>query len=66
VKTISVAGDGVTILLDGTDTGGSYTALEALIPPDGGPPPHVHAREDEGFLVVSGEVTYFLTRKRLF
>jgi glyoxylate utilization-related uncharacterized protein len=29
-------------------------------PPGGGPPPHVHSREDELFLVVDGRVSFFV------
>ncbi len=63
MKTISVAGDRVTILLAGGDTNNAYTIMEALLPPGGGPPPHIHHREDEGFLVMSGEVTFYLGEK---
>jgi mannose-6-phosphate isomerase-like protein (cupin superfamily) len=38
------------------DTNGQYTLLEQWITADGNPPPHVHEREDEGFLVVEGQV----------
>jgi mannose-6-phosphate isomerase-like protein (cupin superfamily) len=65
MKTISVAGDRVTILLAGSETNNAYTIMEALLPPGGGPPPHVHHREDEGFLVMSGEVTFYLGEKTI-
>ena len=26
--------------------------------PGGGPPPHVHSREDEGFYILEGEITF--------
>ena len=29
--------------------------MEALVPPGGGPPPHIHRNEDETFYVVEGE-----------
>ena len=34
--------------------------MEALVPPGGGPPPHVHTREDETFYVLEGEVEFLL------
>jgi mannose-6-phosphate isomerase-like protein (cupin superfamily) len=34
--------------------------MEGVLRPGAGPPPHVHRREDEGFLVIVGEVTFFL------
>ena len=63
MKIISVAGDRVAILLEGGDTGGQYTVMEATLPPNAGPPPHVHTREDETFLVLAGEVTFYVGEK---
>lgn len=60
MKYLSVAGDALIILLGGSDTGNAYAVMEAILPPGGGPPPHVHEREDEGFLIIAGEVTFFL------
>lgn len=60
MKVLSVAGDRVTVLIDGADTNQSYTIMEACLPPNAGPPPHVHQREDETISVLSGEITFFL------
>lgn len=60
MKVLSVAGDRVAILLDGASTNQQYTIMEATLPPGAGPPPHLHHREDESFLVLAGEVTFFL------
>lgn len=38
------------------ETGGSLSLWEAVVPPGAGAPPHTHAREDEGFYVLSGEI----------
>ena len=65
MKVISVAGDRVAILLGGQDTNGQYTIMEAALPPNGGPPPHVHKREDESFMVLVGEVTFYLGDKTI-
>ena len=65
MKVISVAGDRVAILLGGQDTNGQYTIMEAALPPKGGPPPHVHTREDESFMVLVGEVTFYLGDKTI-
>jgi uncharacterized cupin superfamily protein len=32
--------------------------MEAIVPPDGGPPPHIHRNEDETFYVLEGEVEF--------
>ena len=60
MKILSVAGDRVVILLGGEETGQQYTVQEATIPPGAGPPPHVHSREDETFLVLEGEITFHI------
>ncbi|MGL4551693.1 MAG: cupin domain-containing protein, partial [Gemmataceae bacterium] len=60
-----VAGDVYRFLATGGDTGGRYALWEALVPPGGGPPPHVHSREDEGFYVLEGEVTFTVNGDRL-
>ncbi|MCE9604857.1 MAG: cupin domain-containing protein [Planctomycetia bacterium] len=45
-------------LATGDDTAGKYATWEALVPPGGGPPPHVHSREEESFYVLAGEITF--------
>ena len=55
----SAVGDIYTIRASGAQTGGTLTLLESRIPPGGGPPPHVHSREDESFYVLSGTITFF-------
>jgi mannose-6-phosphate isomerase-like protein (cupin superfamily) len=52
-----VVGDLYTILASGEDTGGAYALIHALVPPGGGPPPHIHSREDEAFYVLEGELS---------
>src|SRR5271154_1927122 len=41
------------------------TLWEAIVPPGGGPPPHVHSREEEGFYVLEGEITLQVGDKRV-
>lgn len=57
-RTVVVVGDIYRFLAVGTDTNGRYAMWEAIVPPGGGPPPHVHSREDESFLVLEGEITF--------
>jgi mannose-6-phosphate isomerase-like protein (cupin superfamily) len=38
------------------DTNGAYTMFEQWVTADGNPPPHVHEREDEAFLVLEGSI----------
>ena len=58
--TIRGAGDEYRYLATGTDTSGSYFMMEALVPPGGGPPSHVETREDEGFYVLEGTLTFWV------
>jgi quercetin dioxygenase-like cupin family protein len=57
-RTVAVVGDVYRFLATGEETGGKYAQFEAIVPPGGGPPPHVHGREEEGFYVLDGEVTF--------
>lgn len=56
---VSVAGDLYRFLAGGDQTGDRFCLLHALIPPGGGPPPHLHERENEGFYVLKGELTFY-------
>lgn len=53
-----VVGDLYTFLATGVDTGGAYALIHAVVPPQSGPPPHIHRREDETFHVLEGELTF--------
>lgn len=54
-----LAGPGSTVKLGGAETGGTLAVILAPVPPGGGPPLHVHAPDDELFLVVEGTISYF-------
>src|SRR5688572_10204067 len=53
-------GDHYTFLVTGEESGGAYFAMEALVPAGGGPPPHIHTREDETFYLLEGEIEFLL------
>ena len=53
-----LGGDVVTIKVSGAQTGEAFALVETFCPPGGGPPPHVHDREDETFYVVQGEFAF--------
>jgi quercetin dioxygenase-like cupin family protein len=57
-RKLNVVGDTITIKLRGEDTGGAYSVIEDLTPPEGGPPLHVHRLEDETFFVLEGEFEF--------
>ncbi len=63
-RTIGVVGDIYRFLATGEDTDGQYALMEAIVPPGGGPPPHIHSREEEGFYVLEGEITFQLGEER--
>ena len=44
--------------LSGADTRGALSLWFETFGPGEGPPPHIHGREDEVFLVLEGEVTF--------
>jgi quercetin dioxygenase-like cupin family protein len=64
-RTVAVVGDVYRFLATGDDTGGKYAVFEAIVSPGGGPPPHVHSREEEGFYVLEGEITFQVGNRRL-
>jgi quercetin dioxygenase-like cupin family protein len=53
-------GDSYRFLVTGAETGGAYFAMEATVPPGGGPPPHIHRHEDETFYILAGECRVLL------
>ena len=42
------------------DTSGTFTLVEAVTPPEGGPLPHIHHREDKTFYVLEGELEFMV------
>jgi quercetin dioxygenase-like cupin family protein len=54
------AGGPLTYKLRGEQTGGKLTVFENVIAPGDGPPLHVHAREDESWYVIEGELRFRL------
>ena len=63
--TIAVVGDVYRFLVTGEDTNGKYALWEALVPPGGGPPPHVHSREEEGFYILEGQITFTINGEKI-
>ena len=64
-QTIAVLGNVIRIVATGEDTNGKYAMWDAIVPPGGGPPPHVHSREQEGFYVLEGEITLQVGDERI-
>jgi quercetin dioxygenase-like cupin family protein len=59
VPELHAYGDVLSVLLSGEQTGNTLTVMFDVTPPGGGPPPHVHSSEDELFLIVEGQISYF-------
>jgi quercetin dioxygenase-like cupin family protein len=49
-------GDRYRFLITGETSGDSCFIVECLVPPGGGPPMHIHHREDECFYLMEGEL----------
>jgi quercetin dioxygenase-like cupin family protein len=64
-RTIAVVGDVYRFLAIGDDTNGKYAMWEAIVPPGGGPPPHVHSREEEAFYILEGEITFTVNGEKV-
>jgi len=64
-KVIGVVGDLYRFLAVGEDTDGRYATIEAIVPPGGGPPPHIHSREEESFYILEGEITFQIGEDRV-
>ena len=50
------SGDLYTFLTTGAETDGAYFVMEGLVPPGGGPPPHIHYNQTEAFYIVEGQL----------
>ena len=50
----TVFGEPVEVILSSEQTNGHLAILRQTVAPGGGPPPHMHTREDEVFSTVSG------------
>jgi quercetin dioxygenase-like cupin family protein len=50
-------GNRLTFLITGKETDGAFFLAEMSVPPGGGPPPHIHQREDESFHILEGTLT---------
>lgn len=64
-RTIAVVGEVYRFLATGEDTNGKYATWEAIVPPGGGPPPHIHSREEESFYILEGEITFQIGDERV-
>src|ERR1051326_2489596 len=61
---VNILGIPMVIRIHGRDTGGVVSAVESHDVPNGGPPPHIHHREDETFQVLEGEYEFMVDGKK--
>ncbi len=59
------AGDSYRFLVTDAESPGRIFAMEAVVPPGGGPPLHIQTREDEAFYILEGEVTFWADGDRV-
>lgn len=58
------AGNQCTFLVTSEQSGGTYYAIEATVPPAGGPAPHLHRLEHESLYVLQGTLDVVIDDKR--
>lgn len=63
-KTIPVLGESYTYKASKEETRGAYALIEHTVGDDG-PPPHIHAAEEEAFYVLEGEINVLIGERTL-
>ena len=58
-------GNQLRFLVTGEETGGAFFMAVGLVLPGGGPPPHIHSREDESFYLLEGTLSVQIGDKTL-
>ena len=56
IPAIKVLADQLRLLLRSADSPARMSVMVVDVPPGGGVPPHSHAREEEGYFVLQGEL----------
>lgn len=57
---------GLTFLATSAETNGKYFLSKTTVPAgEAGPPLHVHQNEDEGFYILSGELTFTINNQEV-
>lgn len=58
-------GDRYTFLVTGAQNNGAYFIMEGIIPSGGGPPLHIHHREEESFYLLEGTLEIRLGKNKI-
>jgi len=64
-QSVNILGIPMLIRLHGRDTGGTLSVVESHDVPGGGPPPHIHHREDETFQILEGDYEFMVGGKTI-
>ena len=64
-KAVNILGIPMFIRVHGRDTNGTLAVVESHDVPGGGPPPHLHHREDETFQILEGEYEFAVAGKTI-
>lgn len=62
---IAAVGDIYRFLAESEHTSGAYAIWHATVFPGGGPPPHIHHWEEEGFYVLRGRLVFYGADRRV-
>ena len=62
---VNILGIPMLIRVHGSDTNGTLAVVESHDVQGGGPPPHIHHREDETFQIIEGEYEFSVGGKTL-
>jgi mannose-6-phosphate isomerase-like protein (cupin superfamily) len=62
---VNILGIPMLIRIHGRDTGGIVSVVESHDVPGGGPPPHIHHREDETFQILEGDYEFVVGGKTI-
>lgn len=62
-RAVYILGIPMLIRIHGRDTNGVVSAVESHDVPGGGPPPHIHHREDETFQILEGDYEFTVAGK---
>ncbi len=62
-ESLNILGIPMLIRILGRDTGSVVSVVESHDVPGGGPPPHIHHREDETFQVLEGDYEFTVAGK---
>lgn len=62
-QAVNILGIPMLLRVHGNDTNGTLAVVESHDAPGGGPPPHIHHREDETFQILEGEYEFMVAGK---